>query len=648
MVNSLNYIEKTVEKLPVQVLEDQKEGAKLIAGIMADVIRKKQARGEMAVLGLATGSSPVLVYQELVRLHLEEGLSFKNVITFNLDEYYPMNPDHDKSYVYFMHKHLFDLIDIDPVNIHIPDGTLKPDQVSDFCLSYEEKIKACGGIDIQLLGIGRSGHIGFNEPGSAANSITRLVKLDMVTIADAVKDFGSEEAVPHRAITMGIETILSARRIVLAGWGKSKSSILKKMTEGPVTPEVPASFLQLHPHVTVYVDEPAVSEFTRTKAPWLIGVCDWTPRMIKRAVVWLSQKTDKPILKLTDDDYKSAGLRDLLACYGGAYDLNIKVFGQIRDTITGWPGGKPGATEKTRPERPEPAVKRSLIFSPHPDDDVISMGGTLLRLVDQKHDVHVAYQTSGNIAVFDDDAIRFSRFAIDLLESQGSRNNQLYQSHRELIGFLKNKKPGDIDTPFVKTVKGLIRVGEATAACRFCGVKEENIHFLNLPFYETGQVEKGPVSDADVHLVVDLLRKIKPHQIFAAGDLQDPHGTHEVCLQIIFQAVRIIRAAGDEWLKDCYMWLYRGAWQEWDVEDIEMAVPISPDELLRKRKAIFKHQSQKDFPVFPGEDKREFWQRAEERNRTTAKIYDQLGLAEYEAIEAFVRYPFDHEESFLK
>ncbi len=648
MINKLNYIEKTVEKLPVHVVEDQIEGAKIIAGVIADVIRSKQAQGKMAVLGLATGSTPVKIYRELVRLHKEEGLSFKNVITFNLDEYYPMDPKSDKSYVYFMHRYLFDHVDIDPANVHIPDGTVKIEDVASFCAGYEEKIRAAGGIDIQLLGIGRSGHIGFNEPGSTANSTTRLVKMDSITIADAVKDFGSEEAVPHRAITMGIETILNARKIVFAAWGKAKSMVTSKMVEGPVTADVPASFLQLHNDVTVYVDEAALTEFTRTKAPWLAGLCEWTPKMTKRAVVWLSQKLDKPILKLTDDDYKEAGLRDLLAYYGGAYALNIKVFGEIRDTITGWPGGKPGSTDKNRPERPEPAVKRSLIFSPHPDDDVISMGGTLLRLVDQKHDVHVAYQTSGNIAVFDDDAIRFSQFAVDLLNHRHTPCEDLEKANQELVSFLKNKKPGEVDTPYVKMIKGLIRVGEASAACRFCGVKDENVHFLNLPFYETGAVEKAPASEKDVQLVVDLLRKVQPHQIFAAGDLQDPHGTHEVCLQIIFKAIRQIRADGDEWLKNCYMWLYRGAWQEWDVEDIEMAVPISPSELFRKRKAIFKHQSQKDFPVFPGEDKREFWQRAEERNRATAKIYDKLGLTEYEAIEAFVRYPFEDEASFLK
>ncbi|WP_159518006.1 glucosamine-6-phosphate deaminase [Sunxiuqinia indica] len=648
MNNSLSYIEKTIEKLPITIVEDQPTGAKIIAGQVAELIKRKQAEGQFAVLGLATGSSPLLIYRELVRLHKEEGLSFKNVITFNLDEYFSISPESEKSYVYFMHNHLFSHIDILPENVYIPDGSLKIEEVSAFCSAYEAKIEEVGGIDIQILGIGRSGHIGFNEPGSTVNSTTRLVKLDQITITDAIKDFGDEQHVPHRAITMGVGTILSARRIILAAWGKSKSPILKEMIEGPVTTDVPASFLQRHKNVMVYLDESATDAFTRNKAPWLVGVVDWTPKMKKRAVIWLSQRANKPILKLTDEDYKKAGLRDLLVEYGGAYDLNIKIFGQLRDTITGWPGGKPGAYEKTRPERPEPIVKRSIVFSPHPDDDVISMGGTLIRLADQGHDVHVAYQTSGNIAVFDDDAIRFSQFVVDLMNNQKLDCPDLVKSNEDLVNFVKNKKPGQIDTPFLKAVKGLIRRGEAAAGCRYSGVKDENVHFLDLPFYETGQVEKSVPTDADLSIVIDLLREIQPHQIFAAGDLQDPHGTHEVCLQIIFEAIRQMRTEGDKWLDDCYVWLYRGAWQEWNVEDIEMAVPISPDELFRKRKAIFKHQSQKDEPVFPGEDKREFWQRAEDRNRTTAKIYDQLGLTEYEAIEAFVRYPFDDEESFLK
>ncbi|MDN5290785.1 MAG: glucosamine-6-phosphate deaminase [Anaerophaga sp.] len=648
MTRSVNFPEQSIEKLPLHLVDNKEEGARQIASIIADVIKNKEAQGKKAVLGLATGSSPVSVYNELIRMHKEEGLSFKNVITFNLDEYYPMNPENKQSYVRFMHEKLFDHINIPKENIHIPDGTVDIRKMESYCAEYEEKIKSSGGIDFQLLGIGRSGHIGFNEPGSAINSTTRLVKLDPVTIADAAKDFGNEESVPTKAITMGINTILSAKRIVLVAWGKNKSIVLKKMLEEPLSSQIPASYLQLHDDVTIYADKDATSELSRTKAPWLYGMVNWTPKMIKRAVIWLSLRVEKPILKLTDDDYKAEGLADLLAFYGKAYDLNIKVFGEIRNTITGWPGGKPGAFEKTRPERPEPPVKRSLIFSPHPDDDVISMGGTLLRLVDQGHDVHVAYQTSGNIAVSDDDALRFSTFSVDLLKSNNAENKTIEQEHKNLIEFLKKKNPGDIDTPYVKNIKRLIRQGEAQAACRYCRVKEENVHFLYLPFYETGLAEKKPMSDVDINIVVELLRKVKPHQIFAAGDLQDPHGTHEICLQIILAAIRKIKAESDEWLRDCYLWLYRGAWQEWDVEDIEMAVPISPDELMRKRKAIFKHQSQKDSPVFPGKDSREFWQRAEDRNRTTAKLYDKLGLTEYEAIEAFVRYPFDDEESFLK
>ncbi|MGQ1890064.1 glucosamine-6-phosphate deaminase [Thermophagus sp. OGC60D27] len=648
MTRLVDFSKQSIEKLPLQVVNSKEEGAKFVATIIADLIKEKEAQGKKTVLGLATGSSPILIYKELIRMHKEEGLSFKNVVTFNLDEYYPMSPECKQSYVKFMHENLFDHIDIPRENVHIPDGTVELPQMEGFCAEYEEKIKSFGGIDFQLLGIGRSGHIGFNEPGSAINSTTRLVKLDPVTIGDAAKDFGNKDAVPTKAITMGINTILSARRIVLAAWGKNKSLIVKKMIEGPVSSDVPASFLQLHNDVLVISDHDATAELSRNKAPWLYGMVNWTPKMIKRAVIWLSLKTGKPILKLTDEDYKSEGLTDLLAFYGKAYDLNIKVFGQIRDTITGWPGGKPGAFEKSRPERPEPAIKRSLVFSPHPDDDVISMGGTLLRLADQGHDVHVAYQTSGNIAVADDDALRFSTFAVDLLKSNDEESRKIEEEHQRLIQFLKNKKPEDVDTPFVKDIKRLIRQGEAQAACRFCGVKEENVHFLYLPFYETGEIRKKPMSEKDVQIVIDLLRKIQPHQIFAAGDLQDPHGTHEVCLQIILAALRKIKDDGDEWLKDCYVWLYRGAWQEWDIEDIEMAVPISPDELMRKRKAIFKHQSQKDFPVFPGKDRREFWQRAEDRNRATARLYDKLGLTEYEAIEAFVRYPIDDEESFLK
>jgi glucosamine-6-phosphate deaminase len=634
----LNYPETTYEKLPVTIFSDANEGAVSAAHEIAEVIRSKQREGRNAVLGLATGSSPINVYKELVRLHKEENLSFKNVITFNLDEYYPMQPDELQSYVYFMNEHLFNHIDILPENINIPDGTLPVEKVKEYCLNYEKKIESLGGIDIQLLGIGRTGHIGFNEPGSSVQTITRLVKLDPLTITDAAKDFIKEEYVPLRALTMGVGTIMKARKIILLAWGEGKAKILQKTVEGNISDEVPASFLQQHPNVKVIVDQWAALELTRIKTPWLVGMVTWNKELIRRAVIWLSLTTEKPILKLTDEDYKDGSLSDLLVEAGNAYQLNIQVFNTIQNTITGWPGGKPNSDDTNRPERAQPFPKRSIIFSPHPDDDVISMGGTLLRLVDQKHDVHVAYQTSGNIAVFDDDARRFADFALDFYNKMNLSSGQMEQIHSQLVDFLRSKKLGEEDTTVVQDIKGLIRKGEASAACRFCGVKEENVHFMNMPFYETGKVKKKPLGEADVQAVADLLQKIKPHQIFAAGDLRDPHGTHRVCLDAIFAALE--RLKEEAWIKDCYVWLYRGAWQEWDIEDIEMAVPISPEELLRKRKAIFKHQSQKDSPVFPGNDNREFWQRAEDRNRATAQLYDKLGLTEYEAIEAFVRHKF--------
>lgn len=634
----LEYSEKTLEKLPVTIFNQTGDGAAYVAHQIASLIRQKQKAGQMAVLGLATGSSPIGVYKELVRLHKDENLSFRNVVTFNLDEYYPMQPDALQSYVFFMREHLFNHIDIDPANIHIPDGTLPIEKVKDYCTRYEQKINELGGIDIQLLGIGRTGHIGFNEPGSGLNSLTRLVKLDPLTITDATKDFIKEEYVPLRAITMGVGTIMKARQIYMLAWGEAKAKILQQTVEGKISDEIPASFLQQHPDVTVVVDKWAALELARIKTPWLVGLCNWDKVLIRRAVIWLSLKLHKPILKLTDEDYKEAGLVDLLVQAGTAYQLNLQVFNSIQHTITGWPGGKPNSDDKNRPERALPSTKRSLIFSPHPDDDVISMGGTLLRLVDQGHEVHVAYQTSGNIAVFDDDARRFADFFLDFSRKQGLCTDQAQQIHQNVVAFLKSKKLGEEDTPVVQAIKGLIRKGEATAGCRFCGVQEENVHFMNMPFYETGQVRKKPLGEADILAVINLLREIKPHQIFAAGDLRDPHGTHKVCLDAIFAAID--RLKGEPWLNDCYVWLYRGAWQEWDVDEIDMAVPISPEELMRKRQAIFKHQSQKDSPVFPGNDKREFWQRAEERNRTTARLYDQLGLIEYEALEAFVRYRF--------
>ncbi|KAA9338168.1 glucosamine-6-phosphate deaminase [Hymenobacter busanensis] len=631
------------EKLPVSIYADSEQASAAVARQIADLIRKRAAEGQTCVLGLATGSSPTRVYEELVRLHREEGLSFQNVVSFNLDEYYPMPPDSLQSYVRFMHEYLFDHVDIRPENVHIPDGTLPQAQVAEFCRRYEEQIQQAGGIDLQLLGIGRTGHIGFNEPGSGASSRTRMITLDHITRTDAASDFYGEENVPRRALTMGVGTILEARHIVLLAWGEGKAAVVKRMVEGEPTDTVPATYLQRHPSVQVVLDDAAAAELTQRKTPWLAGLSsNWQDDgTVRKAVTWLARTLQKPILKLTDNEYNENGLSDLLAESGSAYSINIRVFNQLQHTITGWPGGKPNADDSHRPERAAPFPKRVLIFSPHPDDDVISMGGTLLRLVDQGHEVHVAYQTSGNIAVFDDEAIRFAEFVADYDEafrlSGEAPAETLYQ---RVADFLKNKAPGQVDSAEVQQIKGLIRRGEAKSACRLAGVPDANAHFMDLPFYETGRVRKKPIGEEDIQLTIDLLNRIRPQQIYAAGDLSDPHGTHRVCLSAIMQAVQRLKAANTDWLQDCWVWLYRGAWQEWDIDQIEMAVPVSPEELTRKRRAIFKHQSQKDRPLFPGADQREFWQRAEERNRTTAKIYDQLGLPEYEGIEAFVRWIF--------
>lgn len=628
--------QKQFEKIPVHIFDAAKSGSIYVAQQIAELIREKAARGDVAVLGLATGSSPTRVYEELVRMHREEGLSFRNVVTFNLDEYYPMNPASLQSYVRFMNEYLFNHVDIDRANIHIPDGTIARDKVYDYCAEYEKKIMDVGGIDIQILGIGRTGHIGFNEPGSKQNSITRLITLDHITRIDAASDFFGEENVPRKAITMGVGTILKARRVFLMAWGEGKAKVIQQTVEGDISDSIPATFLQLHPHTEFMLDEASSAQLTRFKTPWLVGHVDWDDKLIRKAVVWLCQKVDKPILKLTDMDYNEHGMSDLINDHGPAYSININVFNQLQRTITGWPGGKPNADDSNRPERAQPFPKRVVIFSPHPDDDVISMGGTFIRLVDHGHEVHVAYQTSGNIAVFDDDAIRFADFVTDYSDTFGLAESQATELFRRVSESLKNKQPGEVDSEEVKTIKGLIRRGEAKAGCRYVGIPDENAHFLDLPFYETGTVRKKPLGEEDIKITMDLLRKIKPHQIYAAGDLSDPHGTHRVCLAAVMEAVR--RLQHEDWMKDCWVWLYRGAWQEWDVDQIEMAVPLSPGELLRKRRAIFKHQSQKDRPLFPGSDPREFWQRADDRTRGTAKLYDDLGMAEYEAIEAFVRW----------
>ena len=624
------------ERIPTMLSNTAIEGSLYVANSIAELIESRNKESKPTVLGLATGSTPTQVYDELVRKHKEEGLSFERVITFNLDEYFPMAPDAHQSYVHFMHEYLFNHINIKPENIHIPDGTQKKDEVAAFCEEYEVKIAQVGGLDVQILGIGRTGHIGFNEPGSTIDSKTRLITLDRLTMLDAASGFFGIENVPRRAITMGVGTILQAKKIYMMAWGECKANIVRETIEGPINSSIPATFLQQHNQTEVILDTAAAAELTRIKTPWLSGPIKWNNFLIKKAVIWLSLKLAKPILKLTEEDYREFGMNDILVEIGTAYNVNIRVFNQIQHTITGWPGGKPNADDTYRPERKTPFPKKALIFSPHPDDDAISMGGTFIRLVDQGHKVHVAYQTSGNIAVIDDDAVRFADFVSDYHYAFKLDDSLVDSIFSGIRNFLAEKNQAEPDSEEIKIIKGIIRRGEAKAACRYVGIPDENIHFLDLPFYETGKIRKKPIGPDDIAIVKKLIKEIKPHQIYAAGDLSDPHGTHRVCLDAIFQALRELK--DQEWMKDCYVWLYRGAWQEWDIEDIEMAVPLSPEETDKKRRAIFKHQSQKDRPLFPGTDKREFWQRADDRTRSTAETYDQLGLAEYEAMEAFVRW----------
>jgi glucosamine-6-phosphate deaminase len=636
----LNLLEETrFEKLPVKVFTSRLEGSKVVAHRIATLIKAKQAKGEKAVLGLATGVTPIAVYRELVRLHREESLSFKNVVTFNLDEYYPMMTGTEQSYVTFMNENLFNHIDIDRVNIHIPDGTLSRDAIEVFCLAYEQKISIHNGLDIQILGIGRTGHIGFNEPGSAPNSGTRLVTLDDLTRQDASRDFGGKENVPTKAITMGIGTIFKAKEIILMAWSAKKAAIVKKAVEGEISSDVPASYLQLSDHVELVLDKDAASELTRFNSPWLVKDCQWDETLKKKAIIWLAQTLNKPILKLTEVNYNAYGMAQLAIEQGPVYNININIFNKIQHTLTGWPGGKPHADDSQRPERAAPTKKRSIVFSPHPDDDVISMGGTFIRLADQGHDVHVAYQTSGNTAVWYDDALRYVEFAIDLGKSQDSDVTELELLYEEMRTFFTTKLPNQADTKSIQTIKGLIRKGEALAGARFAGLPDTNIHFQNLPFYDRSKSQKEVNFEDDIVQTMELLNAVKPHQVFAADDFADPHGTHKVCFDIIQQALTRLKVT-EAWVKDCWLWLYRGAWHEFEIHEIEMAVPLSPQEVERKRLAIFKHQSQKDIPVFPGDDAREFWVRAEHRTSETAKAYDGLGLANYEAIEAFKRWWF--------
>lgn len=615
------------EKIRTNIFENEASGAQYVAQEIAACIREKQAEGEMCVLGMTTGKSPVGLFRAMVDLH-KQGLSFSNVILFSLDEFFPIAPDELQSRNYSIHENLLDHIDIKPENIHIPDGTLPQNEVSDFCHNYENLIEEYDGIDLMVLGTGVKGQIGFNEPGTYPNTRTRLVALGNESRKAAASIFYGIENVPHKAITMGLKTIMDAKRIILIAWGEEKAQVIEDIVEGEHQLLVPATCLQEHKNVEVVIDEGAASQLTRVKTPWLVGRCQWPPRFIRTAVLWLCDQVKKPILKLTYQDYVDNRLGQLLEISGMAYDeINIQVFNDLQHTITGWPGGKPNADDSTRPERAKPFPKRVLIFSPHPDDDVISMGGTFRRLITQGHDVHVAYETSGNIAVHDDVVLQ----TIDTARECGFEDK-----YDEIKAIIDGKRKGEPEPLALRQLKGSIRRGEAKAACRHMGLNDKtNVHFLNLPFYETGGVKKGLLTDADISRVVALLQELKPDQIYAAGDLSDPHGTHRTCIEAVLEAMNQIR--DEAWTKECRFWLYRGAWQEWDLDMVDMAVPLSPDEVIQKRHAIYRHLSQKDVMPFPGEDKREFWQRAEERTQNTARLYDKLGMAEYQAIEVFVR-----------
>ena len=520
-----NSIHNRFEKLPVHIFEDSIKASREVALYIAKTIKEKEAAGLPCVLGLATGSSPKNVYAELIQMHQEEDLSFKNVITFNLDEYFPMDPAAIQSYVQFMHEHLFKYIDISPEHIHIPDGNIPLNEVPAYCASYENKIKDAGGLDIQLLGIGRTGHIGFNEPGSEKEEGTRMVTLDHMTRMDAASDFFGVEHVPRKAITMGVGTIMNAKSIILIAWGENKAEIIKRTVEGEVSDLIPATYLQDHPNTMFFIDEAAAAKLTRVNTPWIVQTCKWDKALIKKAVIHLSIKCAKPILKLTENHYIENGLADLIHNHGPAYNINIDIFNQMQHTITGWPGGKPNADDSNRPERALPTIKKVIVFSPHPDDDVISMGGTLIRLFDQGHDIHVAYQTSGNIAVFDDDVIDRAEFVSNYHEAFDLKKESADHLFKQILEELKNKKPGEIDSPEVRKIKGMIRRVEARSACRFIGIQSENIHHINLPFYETGLIKKKPIGEEDIAITIELLEKIKPQIIYAAGDLSDPHGT---------------------------------------------------------------------------------------------------------------------------
>ena len=629
------------EKVPTDIFPTIEEGTIDIANHLEADIKKREQEGRKYVMGVGSGSSLTPIFHELIKRHQAGKLSFKNVVVFNAYEYFPLSEENVNRGINQLKERFLNHIDIEVENIFTPDGTIAQNDVQEHCRQYEQHIKELGGLDVILLGIGRMGNIATNEPGSSITSASRLILIDETSREEMKMSFGSQESVPPCSITMGVSTILSARKIFLTAWGEEKAEIIKKTVEGKVSDAIPASFLQTHNDAHVVIDLSAAAKLTRIQHPWLVASCKWTDKLVRSALVWLCQITGKPLLKLTNKDYNENGLSELLALYGSAYNANIKIFNDLQHTITGWPGGKPDADDTYRPERANPFPKRVIVFSPHPDDDVISMGGTLRRLVQQGHDVHVAYETSGNIAVGDEEVVRFMHFINGFNQLFINSQDEVIKSkYKEIKEFLKNKKEGDIDSQDIRTIKGLIRRGEARTASTFNQIPLDHVHFLDLPFYESGKIEKLPMGEADVNIVRELISKVKPHQIYVAGDLADPHGTHRKCTDAVLAAIDLEKEAKAEWLKDCRVWMYRGAWAEWEIENIEMCVPISPEELRAKRNSILKHQSQMESAPFLGNDERLFWQRSEDRNRATAKLYDDLGLACYEAMEAFVEYKF--------
>jgi len=624
------------EKIPTVIYEDLLQASQKIADDIVRRMLEKQQNNQNFVMGISGGASPQHIYAELVRQHRENKVSFRNLVVFNTYEYYPLS-EVSSSNLGMLKESFLDHIDIDPRNIFSPDSSVEKEMIMESCRKFDDDLERVGGMDYLLLGLGSKGNIGFNMPGSNPHSSTRLVMLDGDSRSDAVNVFGSLDRVPVSAITMGIADMMKAKHITLIAWGEQKAKSIKEMVEGSVEDSMPASILQTHPDAEVVIDLSSASDLTRISHPWLVTSCEWNSKLIRRAIVWLCEMVDKPILKLTNKDYNDYGLSELLTIYGSAYNVNIKIFNDLQHTITGWPGGKPDADDTYRPERAKPYPKRVIIFSPHPDDDVISMGGTFQRLVNQGHEVHVAYETSGNIAVGDEEVIRYISVINSVRKKFDPENTRILEKYNQIRNYLMHEKTkDDLDTPDVLFIKGQIRREEARTADRYIGLPDRNVHFLDLPFYETGQIKKNPISEKDVMIVKDFIETIKPNQIYVAGDLADPHGTHKVCLDAVLAAVDLLK--DESWFEDCRIWMYRGAWMEWEIDHIEMAVPLSPEELRQKRNAILKHQSQMESAPFLGDDERLFWQRSEERNRATADTYCKLGLASYEAIEAFVEY----------